>query len=106
MLGYSGNDVLHTKLEFDNENTLSKFSLNYSTLIRDDSDNERKSVVRYDSSHGIVHMHRFYREEPDEEKIQLNISLSTVQQLTIEIKQQWRTWKKTYYENHLKRFLE
>lgn len=106
MLGYSSNDVLHTRLEFDNKNALSKFSLNYSTLIRDDSADERKSVVRYDSSHGFVHMHRFYREEPKEEKIKLDISLSTVQQLTIEIKQQWRTWKKTYYENHLKRFLE
>lgn len=86
LLDYKGDDILHTRLEFGNLNELAKFSLNYSTLITGDSTQERKPIVRYDSSHGFVHMHRFYRKEPDEEKLFLDVNLSTVKQLTIEIK--------------------
>ena len=98
-LGYSKDDVLHIRLEFNEKHKLVKFGLNYTTIIKEGEKEARKTIVRYDSSHGFAHMHRFYRNPPTNEKINEPVSLSTVQKLTLEARQNWKSWKKAFFEN-------
>ncbi len=99
-LGDSKDDVLHIRLEFKETHRLVKFSLNYTTIIKEGEKEARKAVVRYDSIHGFAHMHRFYRSPPTSEQINEPVSLSTVQKLTLEVRQNWKSWKKAFFENH------
>ena len=92
----TGDEMLHTRLEFDNKRKLKKFSLNLTTKIGE----KQKEIVRYDCGHGYLHMHRFYRKPPTKEKIAKEVSMKTAKELTKEIRENWKTWKNALIENY------
>lgn len=95
-LDYTGNEILHTRFEFDSGRRLKKFSLNLTTRIG----GKEKEVARYDCAHGCLHMHRFYRKPPTKEKIIKEVSMKTVKELTTEIIENWQAWKDTLIRNY------
>lgn len=96
VLSYEGNDILHERLEFKS-NVLVKFSLNYTTTI---SGNDHE-VIRFDTSHGYLHVHKFYQKPVHQYEIKdKDISIRTVNELVDEIKQNWEIWKKALIKNY------
>ena len=96
MLDNTGNEILHTRLEFDAERKLKKLSLTLTTKTGE----VQREIVRYDCAHGYLHMHRFYRKPPTKEKIAREVSMKTAKELTIEIRQNWKTWKNALIQNY------
>ncbi|MEK6958377.1 MAG: hypothetical protein AABW99_05360 [archaeon] len=97
VLGDSGNDVLHGRLEFNEGRKLRRFSLNLTTMSESSMKTE---IARFDCAHGHLHMHRFYRKPATTEKIDLEISVETVEKLISQIKQNRNAWKKALMENY------
>ena len=98
-LDYSGNDKLHGKLIFDEQRDLEKFTLNYTTILEENSQKTQREVIRYDCSHGHLHLHRFDRRPSTIERVNKPIEIAPVEALTLEIKTNWKTWKKNFMRN-------
>ena len=95
-LDYDGNDILRTTFTVEKGHgkpQLRKFTFNYTTTVN----GNEATVVRYDCSHGYVHVHRYYRNlDAQPEKLALDCSFETMAKLAREIDEKWMTWKRTY----------
>lgn len=98
-LDREGRDVVNVYLEQNKPGGyITKFCVNCTVII----DNRIIELVRYDSSHGAVDMHRFYRNPPTKDKdTSKPINWTTIKELVCEVKENYKSWKKAYYKNHL-----
>ncbi len=69
-----------------------------SLFYRDPEKEENIEIARIDSSHGYVHIHRFYRSDPEKE----NIDIDTWQEALEFLRDKWKIYTKRYYRNHIK----
>ena len=97
-LDEDGKVTLYQVREFDKNYRLKKFCINLTLKIT--GGETQQEVIRYDCAHGHLHMHRFYRKPPTNEKIIMEVSRETAKRLVMEVRENWQVWVRAFTENY------
>ena len=58
---YTTDDWVDVRYTVDKYDEIIKLSINYTAIIKDSA----YSIVRYDNAHGYLHIHRYWKTEPE-----------------------------------------
>ena len=99
-LNGSVEDFIIARHEFDED---SKEFFGFSVSQISQVPDEVYTILRYDSSHGYCHAHRFYQAlNPPKEDLQMPISTKTFSWCRKDILANWQEYKKLYFNRWLK----
>ena len=100
-LGKSLKDFIITRIDFDRSQ---KKLVSFSVLQIHSPGKANYEVIKYDTTHGHCHVHRFYRTLDDKgEKLKgKSISQATFNECRQDLKENWEKYKRLYIDKWLK----
>ncbi len=97
-LDAQGKDLIHGRFERNREGKPKAFSVNCTCEL----EGKNMEIIRFDSSHGSVYVHRLYKKPPRIEVLGKEVSFSTINEFVLEIEESYGVWKKAFIRNYLK----
>ena len=98
--GLSDWDYLIVNVDVWQDDLISSKKLISFALIQIFKDNQKTiQVIKYDSSHRFVHLHKFFNKKEVVEIIDLPVSFETFSKLEGDIKDNWFKYKKWFLQN-------
>ena len=92
LLSNNANDYLITTINYDdNKKKIIDFS-----IIQILFEEKPIQIIKYDSSHGYCHAHKYYTTNSNPQEISMEINPKTIKELKEDIQQNWRKYKEQY----------